>query len=168
MRSFAKSTLIAAVLSTLATSVALADVVGQINFTGEITAATCLINNSQKLTQTVDMGKVSASHVDHTSDKGTPFSLNFTRCSTAPIVTFVDFNAATGVLPLSAGETAQNVGIVLLRNDTQLVSNKIAGLTLDGGAVKVTLVAKYQKINASDAIVPGSANATTQVDVVYE
>ncbi len=168
MRSFAKSTLIAAVLSTLATSIALAAPVGQINFTGNITAATCLINNSKKLTQTVDMGDVSASYVNHTSYKGTSFDLNFTGCSTAPKVTFGDFDAATGVLPLSAGETAQNVGIVLLRDGTQLTSNTITDLALTGDEVKVTLVAKYQKINASDAIVPGSANATTQVDVVYQ
>jgi type 1 fimbria pilin len=167
MRSFAKSTLIAAVLSTLATSVALADVVGQINFTGEITAATCLINNSKTLTQTVDMGKVSASYVNHTSYKGTSFDLNFTGCSKAPKVTFVNFDSATGVLPLSTGATAQNVGIVLLRNDTQLTSNEITGLALNGDAVKVTLVAKYKHIG-SDPIVVGSADAMTQVDVLYE
>lgn len=167
MRSFAKSTLIAAVLSTLATSVALADVVGQINFTGNITAATCLINNSKKLTQTVDMGDVSASYVNHTSYKGTSFDLSFTFCSKAPKVTFGDFDAATGVLPLSADTTAKNVGIVLLRDGTQLTSNKITDLALTGDEVKVTLVAKYKHIGAYPIVV-GSADALTQVDVSYD
>ena len=167
MRNFAKSTLIAAVLSTLTTSVALADGVGQIKFTGNITAAACLINGGTKLSQTVPMGDVPMNHLENVGYAGKAFSLEFTECSTAPKVTFSNFNVATGVLNLDADSQAKNVGIVLVYRGQPLATNKIDNLVLVNNAVKVDLSAKYKHVGES-AIVAGSANAMTQVDVEYK
>ena len=167
MRNFAKNTLIAAMLSTLATTAALAAPIGQINFAGNITAAACLINGGTKLSHTVPMGDIPMNYLANDSYPGKPFSLKFTQCSVAPKVTFTDFNATTGVLPLAADATAKNVGIVLVYAGQQLATNKIEGLALANGEVNVDLSAKYKHVGA-DAIVAGTANAMTQVDVVYE
>lgn len=153
--------------STLVSTAAVAAQVGQIKFTGNITAAACLINNGTRLSHEVPMGDVPMNYLANDSYAGKAFSLKFTQCSVAPKVTFTDFNATTGVLPLAADATAKNVGIVLVYAGQQLATNKIEGLVLANGAVNVDLSAKYKHVG-TDAIVAGSANALTQVDVVYE
>ncbi len=167
MRSFAKSTLIAAMLSTLATTAAMAAEIGQISFKGSITASACLINGGTRLSHEVPMGDVPKNYLSNDSYAGKAFSLNFTQCSVAPTVTFKDFDPATGILPLDAGATAKNVGIVLTHDGKTLETNRIDNLTLTGGTVKVDLSAKYKHVGTEE-IVAGSANAMTQVDVVYE
>lgn len=168
MRSFAKNTLIAAMLSMLATTTAMAAEIGQISFKGNITAAACLINGATKLSHNVLMGDIPMNYLNNSGYLGKEFSLEFTGCSKAPKVTFKDFNATTGVLALTPEQgVAQNVGIVMVYGGQQLMTNKIDNLELKDGAVTISLSAKYKHVG-TEPIVAGSANAMTQVDVAYE
>lgn len=192
MRNMKKNVLVAAMLATLATSVALAQSAqsvqkqtGKIIFTGSIEEVACNVNkarlNDLGTIQDVAMGRVARQDVDSNNTK---FDMNvildLSACSSKPRVLIKGLSAAKPYIPLtnagSAG-VAKNVAIALFnKNDTTkaLDSEEItyadSGGKVEDGTyyAKFELSAKYTKMTKADPIVAGLANAVADVEIIYE
>ena len=179
-----KNVLMAAVIATLATSVALAQSVpqtGQISFTGKITDVACKVNGvdspvGSQISQSVMMGDVPQKFVkSDNANYDKSFEIKFTECSKTPQVAFKNFTADAPYLKLTtAVDMAKNVGIALY-NGTKRITDALpisGDMTGDAAASTLVadfkLVARYVPINDGLPVTPGAANSIANIEVTYQ
>ncbi|AZD09517.1 hypothetical protein C4K26_4123 [Pseudomonas chlororaphis] len=172
-----KKSLIAAALlagSAFATMAHAAD--GTINFTGNITDATCTVTPSTA-NQTVRLGDVASSGLTAVGATSAPsrFNIVLTACPATATSATIKFDgpsdaANSSLLALTAGAgVATGVGVGLYEQDavTQIpVGGTSASRTLSTTVdTTFNFIAKYVATNAT--VVAGSANATSAFTVSY-
>lgn len=165
---------IASVFAVMAPAAQASD--GTLNFTGNITANSCVINaNSPNLT--VALGDVPASALASASQRAgqTPFQITLTGCTGGATKVAAKFESGiadqtTGHLPLDATSTATNVEVAIF--DATDTDNQFgqapapsAYQTLNGGAATLTYNAWYV---ATGAATVGTANANATYTLSYQ
>lgn len=148
---------------------------GTINFTGNVTAATCTIDTAAK-NQTVDLGTVSASDflaAGYTTGNG-QFALVLKACPAGATQAAISFGGPSDaidptLLALNSSATAKGLAIALFEDDdsTQIqLGTKSKAHTLKDG-VDNTLVyfAKYQ--STATTVTEGTADAVADFTVLY-
>ncbi|MGR2705514.1 fimbrial protein [Pseudomonas sp. IB20] len=149
---------------------------GTMNFTGNITANTCVINASAP-NLTVALGNVPASSLASSGQRAgqTPFQMSLTACSDGSTRVAAKFesglvDSATGHLRLDATSTATNVQIAVY--DTTDTDNKFgqaptasAYQTLVGNAATLNYNAWYV---ATGAATVGTANSNATYTLSYQ
>ncbi|MFL9961095.1 fimbrial protein [Paraburkholderia sediminicola] len=149
---------------------------GTLNFTGNITANSCVINaNSPNLN--IDLGNVPASALASAGQRAgqSAFQIALTGCTGGSTKVAAKFESGladptTGHLPLDASSTAKNVQVAIF--DTTDTDNKFgqapapsAYQTLTGGAATLNYSAWYA---ATGAATVGTANANATYTLSYQ
>lgn len=149
---------------------------GTLNFTGNITANSCVINaNAPDLA--IPLGDVPASALASAGQRAgqTPFQMALTGCSSGSTKVAAKFESGlvdpvTGHLPLDATSGATNVQVAIF--DATDTDNKFGQLpaasayqTLTGGAATLQYNAWYV---ATGAATVGTANANATYTLSYQ
>lgn len=170
-----KLSLFAAVFTAFAMQSALAESTdtGQITFKGKVLDTTCKVTVDGKagLTQEITLADVSKSLHDN---NGHPFAIAFTGCEADKNIE-VAFSGFTNenFLANTDASGATNVGIGLFKDDgTTAVTTAALPVTATGdngqASATLNLVAKYQKVDADQAIGAGAVQAVASVSVTYK
>lgn len=147
---------------------------GKVNFTGEITDTTCVVD-TDSLNQTVELGKVSKSSLASAGSTtgAKKFTLVLSSCPATVTSAKVRFDGIqvpgdSSLLALTAGDdTAEDVGIQISDANNNIINlyQDSAAYTLTTGVNNLNFTARYYAI--SDAVTVGDANAVTEFTIVY-
>ncbi|KGD90453.1 adhesin [Achromobacter sp. RTa] len=160
---------------------------GYIEFKGSINADTCVMTsssgNTTNKTLSVDMGEVSASSLGTEANPGSSGTLIGAvakgldleiQCATGTKVTMTLTPSAKSGKGIAVTGGAQNVQVMLVRNDTPLdFATGSVDVLADGpiaGKYSVPLKAYYTLVNTKTVadVVAGTANATVAYTLKYE
>ena len=142
---------------------------GQVNFTGQIMADSCVVSST---TQNVDLGLVSKSSIANAgmSSPKVPFSIDLSNCDAGqPVMLKMTANAVGGetdIIQTTGAATGVGVGVWESGAGSRLaIGNNSVSKAADGsGVLSFPFEAAYVSLGN---VAAGTANATATFEVFY-